>query len=99
VMEKCTFCRNRINIARDKARDENRDIRDGEITPACAQSCPTQAIVFGNINDPDSEVARRSQDPRGYHVFEDLNTKPTVTYLKRVTRRIAKTAADEEAHS
>jgi anaerobic selenocysteine-containing dehydrogenase/Fe-S-cluster-containing dehydrogenase component len=99
VMEKCTFCRNRINIARDKARDENRDIRDGEITPACAQSCPTQAIVFGNLNDPDSEVARRSKDPRGYHVFEDLNTKPGVTYLKKVTRRTAKVAVDEEAHS
>jgi molybdopterin-containing oxidoreductase family iron-sulfur binding subunit len=99
VMEKCSLCRHRINDARNKARDEKRDIRDGEITPACAQSCPTQAIVFGNLNDPDSRVAHQLQDSRSYHVFEELNTKPGVNYLKKVTRRTAKQAAEEEAHS
>jgi molybdopterin-containing oxidoreductase family iron-sulfur binding subunit len=87
VMEKCTFCIQRIKQGRDVARDENRDLKDGDITPACAQACPTRAIVFGDLADPQSEVARRTRDPRGYHVFETLNTLPAVTYLKKVSRR------------
>jgi anaerobic selenocysteine-containing dehydrogenase/Fe-S-cluster-containing dehydrogenase component len=90
VMEKCNFCVQRIAAARDQAKDEDRDIRDGEVTPACAGSCPAQAIVFGNLDDPGSRVARLTRDPRGYRVFEFLNTQPNVNYLRRVRRDAAK---------
>ncbi len=87
VMEKCTFCVQRITRAGTVARDEGRDIRDGDITPACAQGCPTQAIVFGDLHDPESRVARLAGEARGYKVLEELNTRPGVTYLKKVSRR------------
>jgi len=84
VMEKCTFCVQRIRAAQNGARLEDRSVRDGEIVPACAQSCPSEAIVFGDLHDKTSRVARLAGDPRGYHVFEALNTKPGITYLARV---------------
>jgi molybdopterin-containing oxidoreductase family iron-sulfur binding subunit len=84
VMEKCTFCVQRIRSARDRAKDEGRDIRDGEIVPACAQTCPTGAVVFGDLNDPESKVSRLVRRPTGYTVLGHLNTKPAVTYLKKV---------------
>ena len=84
VMEKCTFCVQRINEGQDRARDENRPPADGDVTPACAQTCPAQAIVFGDLNDPGSRVSRAAADPRAYHVLETLNTRPAVTYLKKV---------------
>jgi molybdopterin-containing oxidoreductase family iron-sulfur binding subunit len=84
VMEKCTFCIQRIRGTQNQARLEDRSIRDGEITPACAQACPSDAIVFGNVNDPASRVARLHQDPRGYRVLEDLNTRSAITYLAKV---------------
>ena len=84
VMEKCTFCVQRIREAKETAKDEGRRVRDGEILPACAQTCPGSAIVFGDLNDPQSRVARLSQDRRGYHVLGELNTRPAITYLKRV---------------
>ena len=59
-------------------------IRDGEFTTACAQACPSDAIVFGNMMDPESRVAAIKQDPRGYHVLEELNTRPAITYLAKV---------------
>ena len=59
-------------------------MQDGDITPACAQSCPSDAIVFGDLHDKTSRVAQLSEDPRGYHVFESLNTKSGITYLARV---------------
>ncbi len=84
VMEKCTFCVQRIRAGQNQARLEDRGVRDGEIVPACAQGCPSEAIVFGDLHDKTSRVAQLSEDPRGYHVFEPLNTKPGITYLARV---------------
>jgi len=84
VMEKCTFCVQRIRFAEHNARVEDRALKDGDIVPACAQGCPSDAIVFGDLNDPHSRVHALSEDPRGYHVLQDLNTKPGITYLARV---------------
>jgi len=82
VMEKCTFCVQRITTAKDKAKDAGRLVRDGEIVPACAQTCPAQAIVFGNILDKGSKVYAQSQDKRAYRALEELGTQPAVYYLK-----------------
>jgi molybdopterin-containing oxidoreductase family iron-sulfur binding subunit len=84
IMEKCTFCVQRIRGAQNRARLEDRSPRDGEITTACAQTCPSDAIVFGDLNDPASRVSALAQDPRAYHVLAGLNTKPGVSYLARV---------------
>ena len=86
VMEKCTFCVQRIQDGKETARDENRPVQDGDVSPACAQSCPAQAIVFGDMNDPDSRVSKLSDDARAYHALGTFNTRPAVTYLKKVTR-------------
>jgi len=84
VMEKCTFCVQRIRSGELAAKAEDRNLRDGEIVPACAQTCPTRAIVFGDLNDPQAEVSKLAKNPRGYHVLEHLNTQPAVTYLKKI---------------
>jgi anaerobic selenocysteine-containing dehydrogenase/Fe-S-cluster-containing dehydrogenase component len=84
VMEKCTFCVQRIRAGENTAKDEHRRVRDGEIVPACAQTCPAQAIVFGDAKDLSSGVAALQRDGRGYHVLEELNTLPAITYLARV---------------
>ena len=84
IMEKCTYCVQRINAARIQSKREDRDIRDGEILTACQAVCPTEAIVFGNINDPGSRVARLKASPRNYTTLEDLNTRPRTTYLAAV---------------
>lgn len=85
VMEKCTFCIQRIERAKIAARNERRPLRDGEVVPACAQVCPTQAIVFGNLQDSQSRVAELFRDPRAYGVLTELNTRPRVLYLARIT--------------
>jgi molybdopterin-containing oxidoreductase family iron-sulfur binding subunit len=90
VMEKCTMCVQRIVAGKDAARDEKRPVRDGEVQTACQQTCPTQAIAFGNLKDPSSRVAKLSRSPRGYHVLGELGTRPAVTYLKKVTREHGK---------
>jgi molybdopterin-containing oxidoreductase family iron-sulfur binding subunit len=82
VMEKCTFCIQRIHKAQDKAKSEGREVEDGEFTTACAQACPADAITFGRIDNPESLVVQLARSPRGYHHLEDLGTLPSVTYLK-----------------
>jgi molybdopterin-containing oxidoreductase family iron-sulfur binding subunit len=84
VMEKCTFCIQRIRYAENEARDERRAVADGEIVPACAQTCPTRAILFGDANDPASRVSRLSRDGRAFRALEELNAQPAITYLARV---------------
>ena len=88
VMEKCSFCIQRIVAAKVQARSEGRQVRDGDFTTACAQTCPTEALIFGNLLDPESRVAKLIQDPRAYQVLVQLNTKPAVIYLKKITQKI-----------
>ena len=89
VMEKCTFCVQRILEGKGNARDENRPLRDLEIKTACQQTCPAESIVFGDLLDPESRVAKLSKEgERRYWVFNDLNTKPGVTYLKKIDREV-----------
>jgi Fe-S-cluster-containing dehydrogenase component len=84
VMEKCTFCIQRIRGAQNTARLEDRALADGDVITACAQACPSSAITFGNVKETGSRINLVAQNSRGYHVFEDLNVRPSVTYLARV---------------
>jgi Fe-S-cluster-containing dehydrogenase component len=81
VMEKCTYCTQRISAARIEAEKDEREIRDGEILTACQAVCPTDAIIFGDLNDENSQVVKLKKDPRNYIVLNDLNTQPRTTYL------------------
>ncbi|WP_419939502.1 molybdopterin dinucleotide binding domain-containing protein [Candidatus Palauibacter sp.] len=87
VMEKCTMCVHRINKAKIDAKDEGRTVRDGEVTTACQSSCPSNAITFGNLKDPESEVSRKAKSARGYHALGELGVRPAITYLEDVTHR------------
>jgi molybdopterin-containing oxidoreductase family iron-sulfur binding subunit len=82
-MEKCTFCVQRIKAAKTAAKAESRAVADGTIQPACAQACPTSAIVFGDLNDPNSRVARLARSPLGTKLLEDLGAEPKITYLQK----------------
>jgi len=84
VMEKCSYCVQRINSVRIEAEKQNRPIRDGEILTACQQACPTDTIVFGNINDPNAKVARLKKQPHDYGLLADLNTQPRTSYLAKI---------------
>jgi molybdopterin-containing oxidoreductase family iron-sulfur binding subunit len=83
-MEKCSFCLQRIQGGKLKAKIAGRPVKDGEVNPACAQSCPTQALVFGNMNDPDSRVAKLMDNERNYLLLADLDTQPNVFYMTKV---------------
>ena len=82
VVEKCTFCHHRLMKAKEKAKTEKRELSPEDYIPACAQACPTDAIVFGDLDDPHSEVAELSHGPRAFTLLEDLGTKPKVIYLR-----------------
>jgi molybdopterin-containing oxidoreductase family iron-sulfur binding subunit len=88
VMEKCSFCIQRIKAAHNTAKNEKRAIRDGDVVPACAQTCPTGALTFGSLMDKESRVSRLIEDPRAYQVMGYLNTKPAVIYLKKVVQEV-----------
>jgi molybdopterin-containing oxidoreductase family iron-sulfur binding subunit len=85
VMEKCTYCVQRISEARINAKKEDRRIRDGEIVTACQSACPSNAIMFGDTADRDSRVARWKAQPLDYGLLTELNTRPRTTYLAKVT--------------
>ena len=86
LMEKCSFCIQRIRRTERDLKNDGRDLRDGELQPACAQTCPTDALVFGNMKDPDSRVSQLAKSERHYKLLETLGTEPNVVYLKKVER-------------
>jgi len=87
VMEKCTYCLQRIRAARIAADRDNRDLRDGDIVTACQQACPAEAIVFGNKNDAASAVSRRKANPLDFVLLDELNTRPRTSYAAIIRNR------------
>jgi molybdopterin-containing oxidoreductase family iron-sulfur binding subunit len=85
VMEKCSFCVQRIRAVEIQARVEGRELRPGEVMTACQQACPTQAIRFGSLAHPDTDAVRLRAEPRSYEVLHSLGTIPRVVYLEKVT--------------
>ena len=97
VMEKCSYCVQRINRSRIEAEKENRPIRDGEITTACQQACPAQSIVFGNISDPGSRVSKAKAEKRTYGLLAELGTRPRTTYLASLSNPNPAIASEDAA--
>lgn len=101
-MEKCTFCVQRIMHAKIESEKEDRKIRDGEIVTACQQTCPSEAIRFGNLNDPESAVVKLKSEPRSYGVLAELNARPRVSYLADIRNpngELGSTVKREESHN
>ena len=98
VMEKCTFCVQRINAGKFAAKNAGEAIADGAVQTACQQSCPAGAITFGNINDEKSKVSQQAKSDLKYFVLEELNVKPSITYLARVRNPHPATAGAATKH-
>ncbi len=97
VMEKCTYCVQRIHTGKHDARNEGRELQDGDIVPACAQVCPTDAIVFGDLNDPESAVTKAYANPRNYELLSELNLQMRTHYLARIRNPHPDLAVEETA--
>ncbi len=97
VMEKCSMCVQRIEEGKIEARSSGEPLRDGAVQTACQQSCPAQAIVFGDMNEPESRVSAALEDPRRFRVLEEFNFRPSVAY-QRIIRNRDETAEEGEAH-
>ena len=82
IVEKCLFCHQRLQRAKEKAAFEKRALAQGDYVPACVLACPAKAIAFGDLNDPQSEVSQLSQSPRAYRLLDELGTEPKVSYLR-----------------
>jgi len=98
-MEKCTFCVQRLQGAKATAKKQGRVMKDGEAKTACQQACPTDAIVFGNVNDRESEIFRlryEEQKERVFHVLEEIHTLPNINYLSRIRNASAVQSANHE---
>ena len=93
VMEKCTFCVQRIMEARQHATEQGRPLKGSEVRTACQEACPAQAIVFGDMNDPESDIARYRAHDLGYHVLEEANVRPNVTYIARLRNTLSEKAS------
>jgi molybdopterin-containing oxidoreductase family iron-sulfur binding subunit len=87
IMEKCTFCVQRIRDVKDKSKDAGEKVKDGDIKVACQQTCPTDAIVFGDLNDPQSRVSKLKESPQAFRVLEVLNTRPAISYMTKVRNK------------
>lgn len=98
VMEKCTFCIQRIEYGKSAAKSDGRRVTDQDVRTACQEACPADAITFGDVNNPESKVAKLKKHPRGYKVLEELNVAPAVTYLTKVRNRPAREAEAGEGH-
>ena len=99
VMEKCTYCVQHIRRAGIAASNERRPLRAGEVTTACASACPTEAIVFGNLNNPEERVVQDKASVLNYGVLTELNTQPRTTYLAKLSNPHPALAGDGEAHA
>jgi molybdopterin-containing oxidoreductase family iron-sulfur binding subunit len=99
VMEKCTYCVQRISQARITAEKEQRSIKDGEVVTACQSACPTQAIVFGDLNDPNSKVTQAKNQPLDYVLLEEVNARPRTSYLASVLNPNPKLVPAEQHES
>jgi molybdopterin-containing oxidoreductase family iron-sulfur binding subunit len=99
VMEKCTYCTQRIQLGKIEAEKQGRKVRDGEIQTACQTACPTEAIIFGDINDPNSRVRKLKQEPRNYDVLADLNTRPRTSYLAEIRNPNPELGSQSSSHS
>jgi MoCo/4Fe-4S cofactor protein with predicted Tat translocation signal len=98
VMEKCTFCVHRIKATKMQAKLEKRELKDGEVTTACAQACPTEAIIFGDMNDPNSRVAQMFKDPRGYALLEEFHAAPNIRYMAKIRNDDQETRPGRKGH-
>jgi molybdopterin-containing oxidoreductase family iron-sulfur binding subunit len=98
VMEKCSFCIQRIQAGKLSAKRENRKMQDGDVKTACMTACPSNAIVFGDMNDPTSEISKLYKNERSYHMLEEVGIKPSVVYMTKI-RNVQDNIKSTEHHS